>query len=100
MTINELIERLKEFNPDAEVRVGDWFSFDYTDVRVGESGNVVSICYGIKGLNDIIDELNDSIYDLDKALDDLDDDGIDTYDAENALDSIRLSIDDLADLEY
>ena len=100
MTIRDLIERLNEFNPEDEVRVGDWFKIDYADVGVSNTPNVVSIGYGLPGIKDIVDELSDAAYDLGNALDDLEDEGVDINDAECALDSINLNIDELRDLEY
>ena len=100
MTIRDLIERLNEFNPEDEVRVGDWFKIDYADVGVSNTPNVVSIGYGLPGIKDIVDELSDAAYDLGSALDDIEDEGVDINDAENALDSINLIIDEMRDLEY
>lgn len=100
MTVKELIDRLNDFNPNDEVSIFNGMSIEYSDVGVGNSPNVVYIGCGLKGLDEIINELNDNIYDLDSALDDLEDDGVDTIEAESALDSIRLSVSDLEELEY
>ena len=100
MTVKELIERLNDFNPNDEVRTFNGMSVEYSDVGVGNSPNVVFIGCGIKGLDEIINEINDNIYDLDSALDDLEDDGIDITEAESALDFIKMSVSDLEDLDY
>ena len=100
MTVKELIERLNDFNPNDEVRIFNGMSVEYSDVGVGDAPNVVFIGCGIRGLDEIISELNDNIYDLDSALDDLQEDGVEIWDAESALDSIKLSVSDLEDLDY
>lgn len=89
MTVSELIERLQEFNcPDSEVRLINGYP-DYSDVRLSDTGNDITIgVYTSPEINDTR-RFHDLVEELKRYSSDI----------ESALDDLNATIDDLEELE-
>lgn len=96
MTVSDLIFRLLEFNSGDEVRICGGFPLDYTDIRVSDTPNVVTLGSGIRGLKEIIDDLTDCSNNLESIVDDFEDE--DTDDLESEISNLNNLIDELAEL--